>query len=322
MGIRSLNKVINQFAPCAKTSQSLSVFRGKTFAIDTFVYLYQFAYGNKNPLDGIFFMINKFRKHGITPIFVFDGKAPAEKSATIQKRKAEQHVLQTKIQLLKTQQSSFSTLATEEEINALEAKLVVIDRSMLDKVKRVMELSGTSWVQAPSEAEMYCAKLCKTGLVYGVVSEDMDTLACGASRLIRQFSNHRDIVEVNVLPDMLNQMGISFSTFQDLCILLGSDYLPRPIGYSTESIYHILKEYESIDTAIIHGPLRLHPNVFTYERIREIFSLKTLFIDFQDLSNSIQRATCYPYELIEYMKEHSCLQNDQIRERAYRMKQS
>ena len=58
-----------------------------TFAVDTNVYLYKYLYGKSNHIDGMFFMINKFKKFNIVPIFIFDGKPPNEKSETLKNRR-------------------------------------------------------------------------------------------------------------------------------------------------------------------------------------------------------------------------------------------
>lgn len=47
-------------------------------------------------------------------------------------------------------------------------------------------------VQAPGDAEAFCAHLVKTGMVDAVASEDMDTLAFGGSLLLRQLNAKKD----------------------------------------------------------------------------------------------------------------------------------
>lgn len=47
-------------------------------------------------------------------------------------------------------------------------------------------------VQAPGDAEAFCAHLVKTGMVHAVASEDMDTLPFGGSVLLRQLNAKKD----------------------------------------------------------------------------------------------------------------------------------
>ena len=86
MGIKSLNNIIINFTKNGEKKVHLSKFKGLRFAVDTNVYLYKYLYGNSNHIDGLFFMINKFKKFDITPIFIFDGKHPKEKSEKIKSR--------------------------------------------------------------------------------------------------------------------------------------------------------------------------------------------------------------------------------------------
>lgn len=58
---------------------------------------------------------------------------------------------------------------------------------------------GVPVIDAPSEAEAQCAVMAKSGLVYGVATEDMDCLTFGAPRLVRHLmapsSNNTAILE-------------------------------------------------------------------------------------------------------------------------------
>ena len=79
MGVKSLNTLVSNFTNNGEKKIHLSKLSGYKLAIDTNLYLYKYLYGNKNHVNGIFFMINKLKKFNITPIFVFDGKPPDEK---------------------------------------------------------------------------------------------------------------------------------------------------------------------------------------------------------------------------------------------------
>lgn len=49
----------------------------------------------------------------------------------------------------------------------------------------LLRLMGVPVLEAPGEAEATCAALCKAGLVYAAVSEDMDLLTFGAERMLK-----------------------------------------------------------------------------------------------------------------------------------------
>jgi len=101
MGVKNLNTLIEKFSPNGKIKKHLSEFKGLTFAIDTNVYLYKYLYGKSNHIDGIFFMVNKFKKFGINPLFIFDGKPPDEKINTIISRRENKQKLHERIMDIK-----------------------------------------------------------------------------------------------------------------------------------------------------------------------------------------------------------------------------
>ena len=56
---------------------------------------------------------------------------------------------------------------------------------MTEDAKKLLILIGVPVVEAPCEAEAQCAALVKAGLAIGTMSEDMDSLAQGSTRLYR-----------------------------------------------------------------------------------------------------------------------------------------
>ena len=86
MGIRNLNALIMKYSSNGVKRKNLSVYRNKILLIDTSIYLYKYLYGNNNHINGFFFQINKLKKFGIIPIYVFEGKPPIEKTNTVKKR--------------------------------------------------------------------------------------------------------------------------------------------------------------------------------------------------------------------------------------------
>ena len=127
MGIKNLNSLIEKYANSGKSKRHLSSFNNKVLAIDTNVYLYKYLYGKSNHIDGMFFMINKFKKFNIKPIFIFDGKPPNEKLDTIKNRKIikdklKERLLNLEAQLLKEDLSEIKML--KDEIDNIEKNYV------------------------------------------------------------------------------------------------------------------------------------------------------------------------------------------------------
>ena len=86
MGIKLLNRFLQQKCPEAIIPVTLQELTGQCIAIDTSIYLYKFIAENAL-LENLYLMISLFRKYNIKPFFVFDGKPPDEKKEVIQKRK-------------------------------------------------------------------------------------------------------------------------------------------------------------------------------------------------------------------------------------------
>lgn len=92
MGVKGLWSLLN---PVARPVQIESM-EGKRLAIDSSIWLYQFQATMRDKdgrvlvnahVLGFLRRINKLLFHGIKPVFVFDGGAPALKRSTIAERK-------------------------------------------------------------------------------------------------------------------------------------------------------------------------------------------------------------------------------------------
>lgn len=291
MGIKNLNTLIESNSHNGINKKHLSSYSGKVLAIDTNVYLYKYLYGKSNHIDGMFFMINKFKKFGITPIFILDGKPPDEKFDTIKNRRLIKDRLEEKLSLLKIQvESSHDDVEIQEiqkEIDMIEKKIIYVNKNVIEKTKILFDLMGVVYIEADCEAEHYCSKLCNLDIVDGVVSEDMDTIACGSKLVIRNFTNRDDYVETYYFQDILYDLELDHKSFIDLCILLGNDYNHRPRGLCPNDVYEIIKEYKSIENVISNHVLS-NWNC-NYERIRSIIRLENIDIDRKELSRQFSK---------------------------------
>jgi hypothetical protein len=101
MGIKQLNHfLMENCTPKAIYKTSLKQFANKTVVIDTSIYLYKFA-EKSTVAENMYLMISVFRQYNIVPVFVFDGKPPAEKKALLIKRKVEKDAAEAKYNELK-----------------------------------------------------------------------------------------------------------------------------------------------------------------------------------------------------------------------------
>ena len=107
MGIKSLTQLIKKNSPNSIQHVGLYTMRNKRIAIDTSIFLYKSLINirykgdylrNKDNkivshIQGLYYKTNQYLSFGITPIYIFDGKPPIEKSECIQERnkKAEEN---------------------------------------------------------------------------------------------------------------------------------------------------------------------------------------------------------------------------------------
>jgi len=316
MGVKNLNSLIEKYSPQGKSRQHLSSFNGMTFAVDTNVYLYKYLYGKSNHIDGMFFMVNKFKKFGITPIFIFDGKPPSEKTNTIIQRREAKQKLHDRISDLKAQiNNEDEQNEIKEEILNIEKRIVFVSLDIIQSTKELFDLMGVSYIDASTEAEQYCAKLNHMGLVSGVVSEDMDTIACGTKIVLRNFSNRDDMVDVYYLDNILTEMNISYDSFIDMCILLGNDYMQRPKGYTPNEIYMDILKYQTIESVLNNRDIKLNNNV---SRLRELYLIKDIDVD-ETLIYEQKNKRWDSESLLNYMKLNSTIDEHTIRHRINKM---
>ena len=88
MGIRYLNKYLRE--KCSNNSNcikiiNLSQLSGKKIAVDISIYIYKFV-GDNQLIENMYLMLSIFKYYNIIPVFIFDGKSPAEKKELLVQR--------------------------------------------------------------------------------------------------------------------------------------------------------------------------------------------------------------------------------------------
>ena len=130
MGIKYLNSFLKENCPESIKCVSMADMSGKKIAIDISIYLYKYA-GDDCLIENIYLMISIFRYYNITPIFVFDGKPPAEKKELLIKRKEDKMKAEKEYNVLKT------TLASNINIDDTEKQEIL---NNMDEIDDMMEI--------------------------------------------------------------------------------------------------------------------------------------------------------------------------------------
>jgi hypothetical protein len=225
MGIKQLNNFLLE--NCSKSAIykiQLRNLGGKVLVIDTSIYLYKFA--EKSAVaENMYLLISVFRQHNIIPVFVFDGKPPAEKKALLIKRKIEKDAAEEKYNELKmaVEEGRVSNAALTE-MELLKKQFVRVTDADIVKSKEVMRAYGITYIESNGESDHLCAFLVKHGFAWACLSDDMDMFLYGCPRVIRHLSllNHEGIYYDT--SQILTDLDMTQEVFNDIAILSGTDY--------------------------------------------------------------------------------------------------
>ena len=243
---------------------------GKTVAVDAFLWLHQFLSIIRQPdgtplkdskgrvtshLSGIFYRSARLIENGLKLVFVFDGPSPGFKKQTVDERKSLKEQAEIKWQ------GALAMGYFDEAKKAAQATSHLTNE-MIEQSKLLIEYMGIPVVQAPSEGEAQCAYLCQKGLVYGVSSQDSDSLLFNSPRLIRNLSwtGKRKLpkqdVYIEIKPEMielseaLKTLGISREQLITIGLLVGSDYNPGIRGYGPKKALEIVKKEKTLKNVL------------------------------------------------------------------------
>ncbi len=276
-------------ALCVREKTTLESFASKVVAIDAYNAIYQFLSIIRGPdglpltdysgkitshISGLFYRNINFLSLGIKPVYIFDGKPPSLKSAEIERRK----------QIKKEATIKYENAISQgryEEAKKYAQQTSVLKDDMVEDSKRLLNLFGIPFVQAPSEGEATAAHLTVTGQAHASASQDFDSLLFGAKKLVRNFANsgkrklpnrnttievEPEIIDLN---KTLNDLGITREQIVDIGIMIGTDF--NPDGFERIGPKTALKAIKQ------HGRLEEIPQIqeklgqIDYKQIREIF---------------------------------------------------
>ena len=229
MGIRHLNRFFKDNASNAIKFISIAELSGKKIAVDISIYMYKYA-ADDTLIENMYLMLSVFKHYGITPIFIFDGKAPAEKKALLVKRRIDRKAAEEEYTHLKnTLQANVNMDEVEKQelmnnMDMLKRQIVHIGKNDIENVKNLMRTYGATYYDAPGEADELCALLTIKGKVWGCLSEDTDMFVYGCPRVIRYLSLLNHTVVLYDMKQILENLGISQKELREICILSGTDY--------------------------------------------------------------------------------------------------
>ncbi|MEM3550198.1 MAG: flap endonuclease-1 [Candidatus Bathyarchaeia archaeon] len=254
-----------------KTPVKLEDLSGKSIAIDAYNALYQFLAIIRQPdgtplkngsgritshLSGLLYRTSNLVELGIKPIYVFDGIPPALKEVEIKRR------MKAKEEALIKYERALREGRIEEARMYAQATASLKDY-MAEDSKRLLDLMGIPWIQAPSEGEAQAAHVVKRGDADYCASQDYDSLLFGAPKLVRNvtISGRRKLpgknVYIEVIPEVVELEQI-LKTFEitreqliDIGILVGTDFNPEGVkGVGPKKALELIKVHGNLENVL------------------------------------------------------------------------
>lgn len=230
MGIPNLYSFLQKHSSLALCDISMSCLYGKKLAIDISIYLYKFL--KKDCLiENLFTLLALFRQYHIYPIFVFDGKPPLQKQKVILERKRQRRIAQMALE---------SPWISKEEISFWKARSVHVKAEHIQDAKTLISLYGGMSIDAPADAETYCAYLTNHQYVWATLSEDMDVFLYGCPRVLRQLSLAKQSAVLYTTSLLLHSLGLSLTEFRTMILRTGHEEFPLSTDsppFTLESCY-------------------------------------------------------------------------------------
>src|SRR5213594_1465217 len=248
--------------------RTLVDFRGKVLAIDAFNTLYQFLAIIRQPdgtplhdhhgrvtshLSGLIYRTSNFVEAGIKPVFVFDGVAPRRKARTIHAR----------VEIKQRAEREWREAVEVGDFEKARTKAMQtsrLTREMVEQSRRLLELLGVPWVQAPSEGEAQAARIAQKGDAWATASQDYDSFLFGSPVLVRNLALSgkrklpRKAAYVDVTPEQadlaatLVKLELTREQLVDLAILIGTDFNFGIKGIGPKKALALVRKHGTLET--------------------------------------------------------------------------
>jgi flap endonuclease-1 len=265
----------------------LEDFRGRAVAIDAYNALYQFLSIIRQPdgtplmdrygritshLSGLLYRTSNMLQKGILTVYVFDGEPHPLKMGVLQGRAD-----------VRTRAGIEWKKAVEEgdlERARMKAQQAVqLTDEMVRNSRRLLELMGVPFVQAPADGEAQASFMARRGDVWATGSQDYDSLLYGSPRLVknlaisgrRKLPRRQQYVEVKIelidLEENLRRLGITREQLVDMAILMGTDFNEGVRGIGPKKALDLIKMYGDLEAVMREEGHEIEG----YEEVRDIF---------------------------------------------------
>jgi 5'-3' exonuclease len=254
MGIKGLNtfiKSIKNNKDSFASTVHLSVFKGKTVAIDFTNQAHRFLYRDASEYVYLLEFINlihKFQKYGVKLIFVFDGKPLVEKQYAIEHRRAYRNKLFKKIDEL----NAINNYDDQTNIiKHLIKKTNTLNIIIIQECKKLFNYLKIPYIHIDYiEADTIFKYLLDKKLADACFTADTDVIAYGCHTILKDLDYIHDTLYCIKFEKMLSILDITHEEFVYTCILSGTDYNNSLKNSKLEINLSLIKKYKTISGII------------------------------------------------------------------------
>ena len=295
-----------------KKEVSLEEFNGKKLAVDAYNTLFQFlsiirSYDGTPLMDekgrvtshlsGLFYRTCSLLEKGITPIYVFDGKPSILKKKTLEERE------NIKIEAEKAFKKAVEE-GREEDAVKYAQRTSRLTKEMVEEAKKLLDLMGLPWVQAPSEGEAQCSYMTEKGVTDVTASQDFDCMLFGAPILARNIAvsgkrktpNKNYYSEVTPeeydLKENLKKLGIDRRKLVWIGILSGTDFNEGVTGIGAKKALKLVKKHDSFEEILKELNIEME-----WSEVENLF----LNPDVTEVESGLKIESVQKSELIDFM---------------------
>lgn len=274
MGVTGLLQQVKEI----QEATTLSKYKGKTLAVDTYGWLHRGLIlcaqdlCTDAPTSGyvtsVMKKVDMLRHFGVEPYMVFDGSPLPTKEGTHLERKQKRETAKEAANSL--MKKGNRKLAWKEFMKA-----AAVTPEMAKSVMVELDRKHVKYVVAPYEADPQMVYLEKVGLVDGILSEDSDLLVFGCNRLITKLNDYGECIEI----DRANLVNLKKSPYlatftpaqwRLIAILSGCDYTKGIPGVGLKTAFNIVQKLGSLDkiVASFRADNKTIPDDFMEEAVR------------------------------------------------------
>lgn len=252
----------------------------------------------KGALDLFMKLLGNMMNAGLTPVCVFDGRSHSLKAETKQKRREAEAKARSNLAATESRFIHTEAYAEEEPVFVQETSQETFEL-WKQQTKRTMEFSpnfildlksileGVGFpvlltpehIEGIGDGEALCASLCLQGndLCQLSFTVDSDYHVFGGDVAITKITKKGTeyYAEYRSLESILNESELSFDSFRDLCIMLGTDFNTNMKGIALARSVSLIRKYGSIDEL----SKVMDTSALNYEEVKAIFSSSLITLD-------------------------------------------